>query len=107
MCIVFILLIPFCAAGLSLINAGLARTRSVAHCLFTSLCVMALAAVAYFAFGFAWQGVLGSSSEVLTIGGKHWDWIATGPFFLRGAGSYKLPRCWLFCLGCWQPGSLR
>ncbi len=88
LCTIFILLIPFAAAGLSLIYAGLARTRAVAHSLFTSLCAMALAAVSYFAFGFAWQGTLGSPSAVLTIGGKHWDWIATGPFFLRGASSY-------------------
>ncbi|MDQ2776045.1 MAG: hypothetical protein M3Y57_14185, partial [Acidobacteriota bacterium] len=85
LCTIFILLIPFAAAGLSLINAGLARTRTVAHSLFSSLCAMGLAAVSYFAFGFAWQGMPGSPAAVLTIGGKHWDWIATGPFFLRGA----------------------
>jgi Amt family ammonium transporter len=84
LCIVSILLVPFAAAGLALINTGLGRARSAGHSMMASLCVMAIAALAYFVFGFAWQGFPGLPSHVITVGGKPWDWIAAQPFFLRG-----------------------
>ena len=84
-CTVFTLLIPLAAAGLSLISAGLTRTRSVSHALFVSLCAMGVAAIAYFAFGFAWQGTAGMPAHMLTINGKAWSVIAGGPLFLHGA----------------------
>lgn len=52
----FILLVPFAIAGLALINAGLGRSRSAAHAMTSSLCVICLALSAYFVWGFAVQG---------------------------------------------------
>lgn len=84
LCVVFILLVPFAGAGLSLINTGLGRSRSAAHAMLASLCVFGVAVVVYFACGFAWQGYTGRPAHVMNIGGKEWNWLAAEPFFLRG-----------------------
>lgn len=84
LCVVLIFLVPCAAAGLSLINAGLGRSRSAAHAMMASLCALAIAALVYFVCGFAWQGFPGQPAHFLMAGGKSWDWIAAQPFFLRG-----------------------
>jgi len=84
LCILFILLVPLAGAGLGLINTGLGRSRSAAHSMLVSLCVVAVAALVYFACGFAWQGYIGRPAHVLTIAGKAWSWIAKEPLFFRG-----------------------
>lgn len=84
LCLVSILLVPFAIAGVALINNGLGKTRSAAHAMLASLCVVAAAATVYIAFGFSWEGFAGRASHVIHIGGKPWDWIAAQPFFLRG-----------------------
>ena len=84
LCILFIAMVPLAGAGLSLVNAGLGRSRSAAHSMLTSLSVLAVAAVVYFVCGFRWQGYLGRPAHVLMIGGKPWSWIAAEPFFVRG-----------------------
>lgn len=84
LCILFIVLVPAAGAGLSLINTGLGRSRSAAHSMLASLCVVAVAALVYFACGFAWQGYVGRPAHVLTIAGKGWSWIAAEPLFFRG-----------------------
>jgi Amt family ammonium transporter len=38
----------------------------------------------YFAIGFAWQGYLGSPSQVWMIHGKPWRWIGSEHFLMRG-----------------------
>ena len=83
-CIFSVLLVPFALAGLSLINAGLGRSRSAAHSMLASLCVLAVAALVYFACGFAWQGFSGRPAHLLTVAGRQWNWIAAQPFFFRG-----------------------
>ncbi len=83
LCIAFILLVPFAIAGLSLINTGLGRSWSAAHMMMCSLGVIAVAALTYFIFGFAWQGYLDSQGYFFLAGGKEWNWIATDRFFLR------------------------
>ncbi|MBZ5503642.1 MAG: hypothetical protein LAN59_15645 [Acidobacteriia bacterium] len=83
LCLLFIFLVPFAAAGLALINAGLGRSRSAAHSMMSSLCVLSVAALAYFVCGFAWQGFAGGAAHAVTLGGKSWNWIAAEPFFLR------------------------
>src|SRR5260370_15945685 len=85
-CIFSILLVPFAGAGLSLINTGLGRSRSAAHSMMASLCVIAVAAGVYFICGFAWQGFIGRPAHVFTVAGKVSNWIAAEPFFLRGLG---------------------
>jgi len=86
LCVVLIVLVPLAAAGLALINAGLGRSRSAAHAMLASLLVMAVAVLAYFVCGFAWEGVPGGPARVLTLAGKQWSWIAAEPLFFR-----KLP----------------
>jgi len=82
-CVISILLIPLAGAGLSLISAGLGRARSSSHMMMGSLCVISVAAIVYFLFGFAWQGYAGSPGLELVIGAKGWNWIGSAPFFFR------------------------
>jgi ammonium transporter, Amt family len=84
LCLVLILLVPLAGAGLALVNTGLARSRSAAHVMLASLCIFAVAAIAYVIFGFSWQGAPGRPAHLLTIGGKVWNWLAAEPPFLRG-----------------------
>jgi Amt family ammonium transporter len=83
LCLIFIFLVPLAPAGLSLINTGLGRSRSAAHAMLGALCVMAVAAITYCAFGFAWQGLAGGAAHSLRIAGIEWNWIAAEPLFLR------------------------
>ena len=83
-CILFILLFPLALAGLALINTGLSRSRSAAHSMMATLCVVGVAATAYFVTGFAWQGYPGLASHTLSVFGKEWSWLGAGHFFLRG-----------------------
>ena len=84
LCILFILLLPLALAGLALINTGLSRSRSAAHSMMATLCVLGVAAAAYFVTGFAWQGYPGLASHTVSIFGKEWSWLGAGHFFLRG-----------------------
>jgi Amt family ammonium transporter len=83
-CFLLILLIPCSAAGLALINAGLGRFRNAAHSMASALCVVAVAAGAYFFVGAAWQGYAGQPAYALRAAGRDWNWIGAGRFFLRG-----------------------
>jgi Amt family ammonium transporter len=83
LCLFSILLIPLAAAGLSLINTGLGRSRSASHLMLASLCVIAAAALVYFACGFSWQGYSGGPAYEFFLAGRGWNWIASGAFFLR------------------------
>ncbi|HXQ26617.1 MAG TPA: hypothetical protein VN822_09445 [Candidatus Acidoferrales bacterium] len=83
LCAVLIFLVPCAAAGLALINTGLGRSRSAAHLMMSSLCVLSIAALVYIVCGFAWQGFIGGPSHSVSLAGKSWNWIAAEPFFLR------------------------
>ncbi len=102
--ILFILLVPFAGAGLSLINTGLCRSRSAAHSMLASLCVIAIAALVYFICGFAWQGWAGGPAHVFTVAGRDWNWIAAGPFFLRGMGHSGPPASLVACFEMFSVG---
>lgn len=82
-CLFFIFLVPFVAAGLAIMNVGLGRSRSAGHMMMASLTALAVAAIAYFVCGFAWQGYIGAAGYVIHAGGKGWNWIGAGPFFFR------------------------
>lgn len=84
LCIFFILLVPFAAAGLALINTGLGRSRSAAHAILASLAIVSVAAVVYFVCGFSLQGIAGGAAHGITLAGNRWNLIATQPWFLRG-----------------------
>ena len=90
---------PCAAAGLALINAGLGRSRSAAHTMLGSLCMFAVAAIAFVILGFAWQGRPGGISHAFIIGGKPWDWIAAEPFFWRGLRLDSSPASLVALLG--------
>jgi Amt family ammonium transporter len=79
-----IFLVPCAVAGLALISTGLGRSRSAAHSMMTSLCVLAVAALAYFVCGFAWQTPFGPQ-HIATIAGKEWNWLGAGRFFLHAS----------------------
>src|SRR5579863_9161986 len=88
-CIFFLFLAPLAGAGLALINAGLGRSRNAAHSMMAALCVMSVAACAYFVCGRAFQGYAGGLAHFVSIGNKAlgnkpWDWIGAEPWFFRG-----------------------
>lgn len=82
-CVFCILLVPLAAGGLALMNAGLGRSRSAAHTMLASMCILSVAATVYFAFGFAVQGFAGQPTHIFKAGGQRWDWIGAGAFFFR------------------------
>jgi ammonium transporter, Amt family len=81
---VSILLVPLAAAGLAMMHAGLGRSRGAAHAMLASLCILSVAALAYFVCGFSWQGFEGRPAHAISAGGRDWNWIAAEPFFLGG-----------------------
>jgi len=98
LCAAMILMVPLAAAGLALTHAGLGRSRSAAHTMLSSLCVIAVAALAYFVCGWSWQGFPGGASHGFTAAGKAWNWIGAEPFFLGGlarGGSRAALTAWL------------
>jgi ammonium transporter, Amt family len=104
LCLAFIFLVPCAAAGLALIGNGLGRSRSASHSMMSSMCVLAVAALAYFAFGFAWQGFAGGPAHVASLGGKEWDWIASGRFFLAHQALDGSPASLAALLGMFSVG---
>ncbi len=85
LCVFSLLLIPFACAGISLINTGLGRSRSAAHAMVSSLCVIAIAAGGYCVWGFTFVGGPGSPAHAITLAGKSWNLLAAGPWIFRGA----------------------
>jgi Amt family ammonium transporter len=83
-CIFFLLLAPLAAAGLAFINAGLGRSRNAAHSMMAALCVLSVAACAWFVCGRALQGYAGGLAHIVTVANKPWDWIGAEPWFFRG-----------------------
>jgi Amt family ammonium transporter len=83
LCLVYILLIPFAAAGLALINTGLSRSRSATHSILSCLYLASVGVLVYFVCGCAWLGFKGDSFYTLDIAGKSLDWIAAESLFLR------------------------
>jgi Amt family ammonium transporter len=103
-CVFSIFLVPLAAAGLAIMNVGLGRTRSAGHMMMASLSALAVAGIAYFVFGFAWQGYAGGPARLAWIGGKSWNWIAAEPFFFRklafdGSTASLTALFQIFCVG--------
>ena len=98
LCAVLILLVPLAAAGLALIHTGLGRSRSAAHAMMGSVCVVGVAVLAYFFCGWSWQGFAGGPAHAFTVAGKGWNLLGAGSFFLRGLrqdGSRAALTAWL------------
>jgi Amt family ammonium transporter len=103
-CLFFIFLVPLAGAGLALMNVGLGRTRSAGHMMMASLLALAVAGIAYFVCGFAWQGFIGGPAHVFSLSGKNWNWIAADPFFFRklsfdGSATSLTALFQMFCVG--------
>jgi Amt family ammonium transporter len=79
-----IFLVPCAIAGLALVSAGLGRSRSAAHAMMSALCVLSVAALAYFFCGYAWQSGIGPA-HIAHIGGKEWNWLGANRFFLHSS----------------------
>ena len=93
-----VLLVPLAGAGLALMNAGLGRSRSAAHAMLGSVCVIAAAVLSYFVCGWSWQGFPGLPAHTVTLAGRSWNWIAAEPFFLRGLPLDGSPAALAACL---------
>ena len=84
LCTLLVFMVPMACTGLALVNTGLGRSRSAAHAMLSSLCVLSVAAIVYVVLGFSVQGAYGRPAHMLVVGGKSWNWIAAEPVFLRG-----------------------
>ncbi len=104
LCFLLILLVPLAGAGLALIHAGLGRSRSAAHAMLASVCVISLAALVYTMVGFSWQGAPGGPAHTFHVGAKSWNWIAAETFFLRGFLLDFSPRSLVFLLQLFSVG---
>lgn len=103
-CFLLILLVPLAGAGLALINSGLGRSRSAAHAMLASLCVVSVAAIVYLIVGFSWQGAAGRPAHALVLGAKTWNWIGAEPLFLRGLSLDFSPLSLIFLLQMFSVG---
>jgi Amt family ammonium transporter len=109
LCLFCIMLVPLAAAGLALIHQGLGRSRSAAHAMLSTLCALAIAAIAFAMIGSAWAGFVGGEEHAFAIGGVRWDWLGAGRFLghdlhfddPRSAG---LSRALIFCLEMFAAG---
>ena len=106
LCLVFILLVPFAIAGLALINTGLGRSRSAAHAMTASLCVVGIAMLIYFAWGCNLQGVpephdfLGGTAFVLGFPGMFLRRLHSGSQYLPALlGIFSVAVASLIALG--------
>jgi Amt family ammonium transporter len=80
-----LLLAPLAIAGVSLINAGLGRSRSAAQALLGNLAIVAVTAIVFAVVGSAFAGCLpGGASHTFHLAGKPWNWLGRGPFLLGG-----------------------
>lgn len=102
-CGLLLLLIPLAYAGLTLMNAGLGRSRNAVHSMLASLIVIGVAAIVYVIWGFAWQGVPGGSGYALAVGGKPWNWIGSGRLFFSGLDAAS-PATLMACFGMFACG---
>lgn len=104
LCSLAILLAPLAVAGLALINTGLGRARSAAHAMLASLCVVSVAALAYFVCGFAWQSFVAGPSHSLMLAGKEWNGLGGEAFFFRGLDFGSNPAALSAWLGMFSAG---
>src|ERR1051326_653742 len=104
LCLAWTFLVPLAPAGLALMNTGLGRSRNAAHAMLSALCVMGVAALVYFAVGFAWQGYPGGTGHVWVLHAKPWSWLGAGRFLMRGVESESSPALMTAALGMFAAG---
>lgn len=78
-------LAPLALAGVALLNTGLGRSRSAAQSLLGSLCIFAVAIIAFVALGASFAAP--DHGAAFALGGVSWNWIGRGHWVLAGFGS--------------------
>ncbi|MGC9198725.1 MAG: ammonium transporter [Acidobacteriaceae bacterium] len=107
LCLMSLLLIPFAAAGLALLQQGLGRSRSAAQTMLGSLCALATAAIVFVLVGSAWMGFAGGAAHVLHLGGRNLNWLGAEPLFaasIRGSLTAGLGRALVLAFGMFAVG---
>src|SRR5580698_11291147 len=81
--LICILLSPLAAAGLALIHQGLGRSRSAAHSMLATLCVLAISAIVFVLVGASWAGFAGGAAHTFQAGGTQWNWLGNDTSFVN------------------------
>jgi Amt family ammonium transporter len=109
LCLLCIMLVPLAAAGLALIHQGLGRSRSAAHSMLATLCVLATSAIFFVMLGASWAGFSGGAAHAFTAGAVRWDWLGATPsvargFAFDGSDATALHRPLVLCLEMFAAG---
>jgi Amt family ammonium transporter len=108
LCTVSLMLIPLAAAGLALIHQGLGRSRSAAHAMLATLCVLSISAIVFVTIGSGWAGYPGGLTHSFLAGGVRWDWLGAVPssasISFQGMDAPRLNRCLVLCLEMFAAG---
>ena len=104
LCLILILLVPLAIAGLALINQGLGRSRSAAHTMVATLCVLAVTSIVFLLIGFSFTGVAGGQAHVVTLARFPWNWAAAEPLFARGVRFDGTPVALVLCFQLFAVG---
>ncbi len=91
-----LLLIPLALAGLTILNAGLTRSRSTAHILLASLCAVCVAVLVYTVIGFS---LASGSGHAIHVAGRDWKLIGNGRLFALSIDSPLTLLLQLFSVG--------
>jgi Amt family ammonium transporter len=104
LCLICILLSPLAAAGLALIHQGLGRSRSAAHAMLATLCVLAIAAIVFVLLGASWAGYPGGAAHSFQAGGSQWNWLGNEAVFARSIPLDGSPGSLVLCLQVFAVG---
>ena len=104
LCLLCILLVPFATAGLTLMHQGLGRSRSAAHTMVSTLCVLAVTSLAFVIVGFSLAGVNGGAAHFIGHGSTAWDWAGAEPLFAHGVHFDGSPSGLLLCFQMFAAG---
>ncbi len=91
-----ILLIPLALAGLTILNAGLTRSRSTAHILLASLSAFCVAVLVYTAIGFSFAS---GSGQAIHFAGRDWRLLGDSRLFALSIDSPLTLLLQLFSVG--------
>lgn len=104
LCLLCVMLVPLATAGLALMHKGLGRSRSAAHAMLASLCVLAVTAIVFVVIGFSFAGVAGGPAHSFAIHGTRCNWLGAEPFFARGVRFDGSPAALVLCLQMFTVG---
>ena len=104
LCLLCILLIPLATAGLSLIHQGLGRSRSAAHTMVATLCVLAVTAIVFVFIGYSVVGFNGGPAHAFLLSGTSWNWAGAEPLFSRGVHFDGSPSALVLCFQLFAVG---